>query len=184
MSVIQKALCALEIYNLIKQNLPVQDVVVSETIDILGYFGDRELFPYKIAFKNCNITDLKSNFLMFKEKVLINNCIFKQSDFYASYFLGGLTIDSCTFENNISLMTSGGHNKSPTKVIIRNTLFKGFVDMSDAWFEGPVEISGCNFIKGSNLLGNNDTPVQVKFDYKPSLLNNSGKLDINDFQTK
>jgi hypothetical protein len=56
--------------------------------------------------------------------------------------------------------------------------------MSDAWFEGPIEISRCNFVKGSNLLGNKETPVRAKFDYVPLMINNSGKVDINDFQAK
>jgi hypothetical protein len=184
MNLNEKFLNAAEVYNLMRQNLPIQNVSVNETVDLIGHFSDRDLFPYGISFINSNINDLKLTLLMFNKHVLLKNCIFNNADFYASYFLGGLTIDNCTFENGIHLMTSGGHNKPLQKVIIKNTMFKGFVDMSDAWFEGPIEISGCIFIKGSNLLGNIDTPIQVKFDYKPTILNNSGKLDINDFNSK
>jgi len=80
------------------------------------------------------------------------------------------------------LMAYGGHNNFDKLIEIKNSVFKGFVNMSDAWFNGPLEIVGCNFIEGTNLLGNKGTPIQVTFDQDPILYNNSGKMDLDDYE--
>jgi hypothetical protein len=76
-------------------------------------------------------------------------------------------------------MSCGGHNTIDKQVTISDSLFNGYVDMFDAWFTGPVNVTGCNFRKGTNLLGNKEKAWEVRFDTEPYIKNNIGKLDLN-----
>jgi hypothetical protein len=46
-------------------------------------------------------------------------------------------------------------------------------------FFGPFKLSNCNFIKGTNLLGNQGQPYCVHFAIPPRLEGNKGVLDLD-----
>jgi hypothetical protein len=57
--------------------------------------------------------------------------------------------------------------------INENCIFKEFVDFEDCCFDGDVVLvlENVKFVKGTNLLGNKDTPVEVSFEKNLVLVN-------------
>ena len=106
------------------------------------------------------------------------NCHFKKCQFVFTYFLGGLTIDNCTFDNYLDFQ-AGGHNKTRYPITITNNFFKDFLNFCDCWYEDEVTITNNCFQKGTNLLGKPHN-IPVTFDKEPFITDNSGKLDLNN----
>ena len=114
----------------------------------------------------------------FAEKVVIRNCKIILLDIYGVYFFEGIEISNCKVMSDV-MWQSGGHNKK--KIIISNTIFKGFVDFEDCWFENDIIFQNVCFEKGTNLKGNIGTPVEIIFDGEVILENVTGEMDVNTF---
>ncbi len=97
---------------------------------------------------------------------------------HASFFLAGFTAVDCRFEQGADVRW-GGHNKDPHAFRLERCEFDEFVDFEDEWFQGPVEIRGCSFHGGTNLLGNQGQPFVVSFDVPPVIESNTGNLDLD-----
>ena len=132
----------------------------------------------KLFFSNCVIEYFTAIITYFEEPVRFSNCHFRKCQFTFSYFLGGLTIDNCTFDKYLDFQ-AGGHNKPGYPVIITNNIFKDFVNFFDCWYEGEVTITNNAFQKGTNLLGRPNN-IPVTFDVKPVIKDNVGQLDSDN----
>jgi len=132
----------------------------------------------EVLFENCIIESFSGINTQFNEPVRLLNCHFKKCDFTFTYFLGGLTIENCTFDNYLDFQ-AGGHNKAGNPVIISNNDFNDFVNFFDCWYESEVKINDNNFNKGTNLLGKVHN-IPVTFDIKPIIKNNIGQLDLDN----
>ncbi len=105
---------------------------------------------------------------------------FKLCDFTFTYFVGGIEINKCTFENYLDFQ-AGGHNKDKNSFSILSNKFHGFVNFFDCYFESEVIIKDNEFIKGTNLFGLHKASGQkTHFDVAPLIENNNGALDIKD----
>ncbi len=169
------------VYKLLENEVTIENVFLSEKIDLrtLACPDTNSNIPKKVTFRNCYITDIDARDCGFEKLFTLSKCLIVSASFEPSYFLGGATFDGCEFINDIGFLTMGG--SSPGKpLIVRDCVFHGFVNMFDAWFEGPVEISRCSFPKGTNLLGNKGKPYQVRFEVTPILKDNAGKMDVDN----
>ena len=59
--------------------------------------------------------------------------------------------------------SNGEGNKDGSIFALKDTVFHEFVNFLDCTFDGPVEIRGCRFEKGTNLLGNRGQPYAAQF---------------------
>lgn len=121
-------------------------------------------FKNEVCIEDCIIDNLKCLMIYFQKKVTIKNSYLRDASFNFSYFLGGLTIENCTFDNYLNF-ESGGHNDLGF-IVIKNNQFKGFVNFFDCWFTGEVYIEGNVFDKGTNICSNDqliasDIPMQL-----------------------
>lgn len=132
----------------------------------------------KVLYISLCIEYFSGSVTQFDKPVRLINCNFKKCQFIFTYFLGGLTIYNCTFDNYLEFQ-AGGHNKTGNPVIITNNSFKGFVNFFDCWYENEVTISNNEFHKGTNLLGRPHN-IPVTFDIEPIITNNIGQLDVNN----
>lgn len=130
----------------------------------------------EIILDNCIIENFTAINQQFAKSVKIKNSHFKKCQFCFSYFLGGLHIENCTFDNDLDF-SSGGHNKDGNIILITNNEFNGFVDFFDCWYESEIIISNNKFLKGTNLLAK-PYNIDVTFDIEPIMFNNLGKLDV------
>jgi hypothetical protein len=118
----------------------------------------------EVLIENCVVDNLKCLMLHFQKKVTIKNCYVRDASFKFSYFLGGLIIERCTFDNYLDF-EAGGHNDSGS-IIIRDNRFKGFVNFFDCCFTGEVYVENNVFEKGTNICSKDqlvsfDTPIQL-----------------------
>jgi hypothetical protein len=132
----------------------------------------------EIVFENCIVEYFSASVTHFDKPVRLINCHFKNCQFVSTYFLGGLTIDNCTFDNYLDFQT-GGHNKTGNPVIITNNDFKDFVNFFDCWYENEVIICNNKFHKGTNLFGK-PFNIPVTFDKEPIIKDNYGQLDLDN----
>jgi hypothetical protein len=167
-----------QVYDMISSNLEISNSSILEKIK-LRKISFEDYIHNNIIFKNCIINELNADDLFYYEPVIFERCIIDKSSFYSSYFLAGCEFRECTFNNEVHFMDTGGENKADNHIIITECIFNGFVNFSDAWFHGPVEISKCRFVQGTNLLGNIHQPYRVKFDITPNLFENIGTLNLD-----
>lgn len=162
-----------EALSLIKSGKPLKNCAIygEFNLDGLDHFGK------KFIAQDCIFESLSGVSSFFSEVFDFTNCQFKKCSFTFSYFLGGLNIDHCIFENYLDFQ-AGGHNKNESIVSIKNSVFKGFVNFFDCWYEGPIIVKDNDFKEGTNLLGSAEN-LTVAFDVKPLIENNNGKLDID-----
>lgn len=118
-------------------------------------------------------------FVQFKKPILIKNCNLLNLDLYATYFLQGLSVVNCLVTCPV-YWQSGGHNQK--KITFANCSFEEFVDFEDCWFVEEIEFENVQFVKGTNLLGNKGTPVEVSFDKGYVLKNVVGPLALNTYK--
>ena len=97
---------------------------------------------------------------------------------HSCFFLAGFSAVDCRFKRGADVRW-GGHNKDGHAFRLERCEFDEFVDFEDEWFQGPVEIRGCSFRGGSNLLGNQGQPFVVSFDVPPVIESNIGDLDLD-----
>lgn len=167
------------VYKAIEKEITIENVSIFDKIELRMSSKDECLIDSPVTFINCQIKALDASYCTFNKKLTLVDCVIEYASLSASFFLSGLTIDRCIFNNDIFLFSMGGHNAEDKPIIIHDTIFKGYVDMNDAWFMGPLIISKCKFMKGSNLLGNKGQPFEVSFDIKPELIDNQGKLNLD-----
>lgn len=148
-----------------------------------GYIGGEikiettENWEKEVVFENCVIEYFSGSVTPFEKPVRLINCHFKKCQFVFAYFLGGLTIDNCVFDDYLDFQ-AGGHNKVGKLVIITNNQFSGFVNFFDCWYESEVIVRDNNFLSGTNLLGR-PFNIPVTFDVAPVIENNQGQLDLD-----
>jgi hypothetical protein len=145
-------------------------------MNISGDLGieDGGLWDEKVILENCNIDNFSCIMISFSKPVTLKNCYLKNATFMFSYFTGGLIIENCVFEQYLDFQ-SGGHNEGGNAIIIKENLFKGFVNFWDCWFTDQVLIHNNVFKHGTNLLSKDQ---YVSFDIPPIVENNSGDLAI------
>ena len=137
-------------------------------------------FSGTIDCENCQFRSLATTGAQLETLVRFIRCSFESLDFYATYFAGGLIMEQCTIDNELTFQ-SGGHNKHP--IMISDTTFNSFVDFEDCWFTGPIRLQNVRFAMGTNLLGNEHTPLAVRFDVPPDLEDVRGELRKDTYQT-
>lgn len=152
--------------DLLQNGRPLTDIYVDGELKIETF----DTWNKEVVIENCIIEYFSGSVTQFDKPVRLINCHFKKCQFIFTYFLGGLTIDNCTFDNYLEFQASG-HNKTGNPVIITNNSFKGFVNFFDCWYENEVTISNNEFHKGTNLLGR-PHKIPVTFDI--------GQLDVNN----
>ena len=160
--------------DLLKGGQPLFNVHVDGELKI----ETNDTWDKEVVFENCFIEYFSGSVTQFGKRIRMINCHFKKCQFVFTYFLGGLTIDNCTFDNYLDFQ-AGGHNKAGNPVIITNNDFMDFVNFCDCWYENEVTISNNNFYKGTNLLGK-PFNIPVTFDIKPQIENNIGKLNFDN----
>lgn len=155
---------------LLKQGEPLSDLEVEGKIDLTSndYFGE------SVVIKDCIVESFDGSVTQFTKPVHFTNTRFKDCRFIFTYFLEGLTIDNCVFEQYLDFQ-AGGHNKSGFPITIKESIFSEFVNFCDCWYNGEVNISGNTFIKGTNI---ESQEQYLTFDIKPTILNNFGLTNI------
>jgi hypothetical protein len=160
-------------HDFLKEGQPITDFYVDGELRVeTGDSWDKE-----IVLENCVIDHFSGSATTFNKPIKLINCHFKNCQFVFTYFLGGLTIENCTFDNYLDFQ-AGGHNKIGNPVIIANNDFNGFVNFFDCWYENEVRIINNRFHKGTNLLGH-PFDIAVTFNINPIIENNVGELDLN-----
>lgn len=159
--------------DLLKDGQPLSDAYVSGELRI----ETSDNWEKEVVIENCIIEYFSGSVTQFEKPVRLINSHFRKCQFVFTYFLGGLTIDNCTFDNYLDFQ-AGGHNKAECLEIINNN-FKGFVNFFDCWFENEVTISDNIFDKGTNLFGNPNN-IPVTFDKEPVIKDNVGRLDFDN----
>ncbi len=141
-----------------------------------------ENWDKEVVFENCVVEHFSGSVTLFEKPVRFINCLFNKCQFSFTYFLGGLTIKNCKFDDNLDFQ-AGGHNKVGKPIIIINNHFSGFVNFFDCWYESGVIIKNNCFAQGTNLLGK---PYNIPVTFKVALVigNNQGQLDIDNEGTE
>ena len=116
--------------DLLKEGQPLTNVYVDGELKIEA----SDNWDKEVVFDNCIIEYFSGSITQFDKPVRLINC-----QFVFTYFLGGLIIDNCTFDNYLDFQ-AGGHNKTGYPVIITNKDFKDFVNFFDCWYENEVTI--------------------------------------------
>lgn len=182
---------ASDIYKKINEALPIENAVVEDKIDLgtlaiehpvtIGHFkGIEKAVLNPITFRDCNLNKLAFEEITFLETIILERCII-QSAYFVGYIKAGVIMTNCEFTSDMifPLFRWSGHNAIDKPILFTNCTFHGFVDTEDAWFQGPVMISKCRFIKGTNLLSNKGQPNATHFDVIPVITDNEGTLDLN-----
>ena len=160
--------------DLLESGQPLIDLYIDGNLIIeTGEISKRE-----VVFENCIINCFLANMIQFSKHVRLTACHFKNCQFAFTYFLDGLTINNCIFDNYLDFQ-AGGHNKIGSRISIINNNFKNFVNFYDCWYENEVMICNNDFFKGTNLLGELHN-ISVTFAKQPTIENNTGKLDLDN----
>ena len=149
-----------------------------ETNEIVEFHDE---FLKSIVIENCKINIIDFSVAQFHKLVLINNSRINKAILLGTYLFEGLQIQKSTITKEF-LFQCGGHNKINFPIQIENTIFKCFADFEDCWFTGKVKLKHVEFQKGSNLLGNKNTPVEVEFERGIDIENVQGDIKINTFK--
>jgi len=160
--------------DLLKEGRPLTGIYVDGELKI----ETSDTWGKEVVFENCIVEYFSGSVTQFDKPVRLINSHFKKCQFVFTYFLGGLTIDNCTFDNYLDFQ-AGGHNKTGNPIIITNNNFKDFVNFFDCWYENEVTICNNKFHKGTNLLGKLHN-IPVTFDIEPIIKDNIGQIDLNN----
>jgi hypothetical protein len=169
-----------EVLERLRRGKVVRNAVIAESLDLRVLCQKGYKIQLPIRFVGCHLRGLEASRLGFHERIFLKGCTIQSAEnaFDSSWFVAGLGVEKCTFESAVSFQC-GGHNQQGTEVVLVDNTFKGFVNFFDCWFEGPVEVRGCRFKGGTNLLGNQGKPFQVTFDVPPILEDNLGDLNVD-----
>jgi hypothetical protein len=160
--------------DLIISGQPLNDAFVKGELKLEGL----DNFNKPLIASNCIFEYINAVMSQFGQLVKLSDCECRKCDFSFSYFLGGLEIDNCVFENYLDFQ-AGGHNQNEKVVLISNCIFKGFVNFLDCWYESGFIMRKNDFQKGTNILGKLDG-LDVTFDVTPIIEDNKGRLDFDD----
>jgi len=160
--------------DLLNEGLALKDAYINGELKI----ETNETWDRTVVIENCIIEYFSGSVTKFVKHVKLTNCHFKRCQFVFTYFLGGLTIDNCTFENYLDFQ-AGGHNKKGNAVTIINSTFNDFVNFFDCCYESEITISNNKFHKGTNLLGM-PFNIPVTFESEPTIKDNLGQIDIDN----
>lgn len=140
--------------------------------------------PHEVVFEDCIFAGIDFMWESISQALAFRRCSINAGfGVYATHFLEGVEFIDCLFVGPTDF-GCGGHNKAPHEFRLERCTFQDFVSFSDCWFEGPVFIIGNQFLKGTDLLGDKDTPVAVSFDVPPVIEGNSGELDVSSYRTR
>jgi hypothetical protein len=169
-----------EAANLLDSSHVLANVVVAGHLDLRSTRNvSEDEIQVPITIQGCQIQSLSAACLVFKAKVAISKSTIKGGcSFFATYFLAGLEIVDSEFEGEVDFQC-GGHNAPGCPVKLCRCAFHDFVNFFDCWYTGPLEITDCQFCKGSNLLGNVDKPYGVSLDASAMIERNTGDLNLN-----
>ena len=159
--------------DLLRSGKPVYSVYIEGELRIETY----ERWDKEVIFKNCLVEKFSGSVTQFHTSVRLENCHFINCQFVFTYFLGGLTIDHCTFDNYLAFQ-AGGHNAIGNPVTFNNNVFKDFVNFFDGQYEGEISFGYNRFEGGTNLLGR-PYGIPVTFGTAPTMRENVGQLDLN-----
>lgn len=162
---------AAQAMDLINQGLPIVDAYVQGAIKITD--GD---FNKEITFINCIIESFESVGIEFQKHIKFTNTHFKDCKFSFSYFLDGLTIENCVFDNYLDFF-AGGHNQPSHTILLTKNSFSDYVNFFDCWFMSEVVIVENKFIKGTNIESKESL---ITFDTPPIISNNIGQMDLQE----
>ncbi|MFW7380271.1 MAG: pentapeptide repeat-containing protein [Oligoflexus sp.] len=132
-----------------------------------------------IEINNDQQLEFLAPMVQFTKSVKIKGSKIKGLDIYANYFAEGFELEDCVIESKV-IWTAGGHNLKP--ILFKNCVFNEFVDFEDCYFEGDVIFENVRFIKGTNLMGNKGTPVEVTFEIDPRLTNVEGDFAMDTYK--
>ena len=119
----------------LNDGLPLNDFCIDGTIKIeISGSWDKE-----VIIENCIIENFSGSVTEFDKPVKLINTHFKNCQFTFSYFVGGLTIDNCTFDNYLDFQ-AGGHNKPENPIVIKNSEFYDFVNFFDCWYNRKISV--------------------------------------------
>jgi len=160
------------------KGLPIIDMEIVGVLNLRDLaVSDNILSP--VIFRRCQLEAIEAKFCQFNLPIFLEEVEVRlDSSFYACYFVAGLRITNCHFYGSLDFQ-SGGHNKNGHEFRLERSQFDGFVNFFDCWFEGPVVINQCNYLFGTNLLGNKDQPFEVTFDQEPLIENTIGDLNLS-----
>ena len=133
-----------------------------------------ESWEKELLIDNCIIEDFDGSITQFGQAVKLTNCHFKNCSFTFAYFLQGLVIECCTFDQYLDFQ-AGGHNQLGYRVLINQNIFCGFVNYFDCWYKGEVGVCDNDFRQGTNIASQHQL---ITFEVPPVLANNKGPLAI------
>jgi len=136
-------------------------------------------FDGAINCDECHFARFSAPCALLQNPVRFTDCRFDFLDLYATYFLKGLIIERCVVADRVTFQSGGHNNDAP--ITICNTRFESFVDFEDCWFTGPFSLHNVTFNNGTNLLGNQNTPMAVSFDVAPEFVDVIGDLAMNTY---
>jgi len=131
-------------------------------------------YRQELHIANSFIDSLRFDAIQFHEVVTIKNCVLAKASFAYAYFHKGLHIENSVFMGYIDWQ-AGGHNDKGG-IIITSSVFTGFNNFFDCWFQSELKFTDCIFIKGTNLLGNVKQNGKVSFDIPPVVENVIGDI--------
>ena len=163
-------------FDLLSEGKPLTKVFIDG--ELFLKIATDEVWHHEVIFEDCIIENFSAIGVRFEKQVKFINCNFKKCELSFTYFLGGLTVDKCIFDNYLDFQ-AGGHNKKGNPIIITNNSFKDFVNFFDCWYEYNVIVTKNIFFKGTNLLGKPHN-INVTFDIEPVIQGNIGQVDLDN----
>ena len=139
-----------------------------------------DAFDGLVDFTDCQFADFRADCAQIFSPVKFENCTFDSVSFHGAYFLGGFVMRNCVVNGRLGF-ECGGHNDNGEFALV-DSRFDKLVDFEDCWFTGPFRIDKVELRDGSNLLGNEGTPVAVTFDVPPTVKSVTGRLDCNTYK--
>lgn len=128
--------------DLLKDGQPLSNCYIDGKLN----FEFNETWNKEVLIDNCIVDYFSGIMTQFDKPVKFTNSHFNECEFNFTYFLGGLTIQNCTFASYLDFQ-AGGHNKMGKPVALINNEFAGFVNFFDCWYESEVMIINNRFEK-------------------------------------
>ena len=156
--------------NVLNDGQPLKDLCVEGEMKIeIGGVWDKE-----VVIENCMIEYFSGSTTVFNRPVKLINSHFKKGQFIFTHFVGGLTIENCSFDKYLDFQ-AGGHNAPGNLITINNNIFSEFCNFFDCWYNGHVAITNNKFQQGTNIASEKQL---ISFDFKPVIENNIGQLKV------
>lgn len=156
----------------------LRGVQVPGTVDLRELLADDTYVAVPLQLEHCRLDHLSAVLLQFQRPVVLRHLHIGRLDFTFSYFLQGLTLESCTLDGYLDFQ-AGGHNQPGYPVRLLDNTFHGFVNFFDCWYQAAVQVEGNDFRQGTNLLGQPEK-YPVTFAEPPQIQGNAGRLDHHD----